>query len=100
MPVKTLETVSGCVRVELPEALTIAEVAEEFDGLSKALEGAQTLDIDAEATMQVDTAGLQLICALVQEARRCSVAVTWSPGSTLSEAADTTGLASAMGLGD
>lgn len=62
-----------------------------------ALDAADALRIDASRLDRVDTAGLQLLVAIVREADRRGLHVTWvAPPAQLVEAADALGLATPL----
>jgi len=65
----------------LPEELGIAQVEACYTQLVEALSSASEVKIDASALKQVDTAGVQLLYAFVQEAGKKGTAVSWAAKS-------------------
>ena len=65
------------VSVILPAELDIDRVREVRDQLLRALE-TPAISLDGTQVQRVDTAGVQLLCALVLAAERRGVALTWS----------------------
>lgn len=66
----TLESLDGSRRLALDSALTIYTAADTKLLLANALQGAVALHLDLSAIEEVDCAGLQLLLAACQEARR------------------------------
>lgn len=90
---------SNDITVALPASLTIADVAELRSTLLSAVEGAEALSLQGSEIEQVDGAGLQLLAALLKEAERRDVVVTWiATAERLIEAAEQVGMTSAIGL--
>lgn len=85
--------------VVLQGQLCIADAEAMHQRLSKVLHAHVDITIDSEALSRVDAAGIQLLYALVREAKKRAVAVVWlSVSPALQEAADTLGLTQGMGF--
>jgi len=83
----------------LPEELGIAQVEACCAQLAEALAGGLVVKIDAAALKQVDTAGVQLLYAFVQEAGKKGMAVIWvAKSEELLTVSGQLGLAEGMGL--
>jgi len=79
--------------------LCIADAEAMHLRLSKLLHAQVDISINSEALSRVDAAGIQLLYALVKEAKKRAVAVVWlSVSPALQEAADTLGLTQGMGF--
>jgi len=79
--------------------LCIADAEAMHLRLSKLLHAQVDISINSEALSRVDAAGVQLLYALVKEAKKRAVAVVWlSVSPALQEAADTLGLTQGMGF--
>ncbi len=89
------------VLVTLPENLRIAQahaLHDEFEGLIQKA-SAESLEIDASSVSAVDTAGIQLVVALVKTLKERHMTVNWNGTSTcFSNAVTTLGLQSALEL--
>ena len=78
--------------VALPDELTIAQVAEFHHELNDKLAAGESIDLDASGVTRIDTAGLQLLLALLRDE---SSTVTWSEPSAVIQAS-----ATRLGIGD
>lgn len=95
---KPLEQVQTSV-VDCGDSLDIRVVEEIKTGLIHALETGKAITLKSEAVERIDTAGLQLLCALVNDAKAKDLVVQWeSPSQTIIEAAQLTGLTNTLGL--
>lgn len=84
---------------ELPESLRLADVGLVHARMQAMGAPAQALHLSGAAVREVDTAGLQLLCAFVQEARRGGSEVVWhEPAGALRDAASRLGLEHCLGL--
>ena len=89
------------MKIELPEQLTINHAHACHDEWEVLLEKptANELIVTADKVSRVDTAGLQLLLALVQSSKEASITVAWeSPSVSLIEAADVLGLTAQLHL--
>ena len=86
-------------RFSCGDALDIRQVAALHDRLKKALLRSSTIELLADRVERADTAGLQLLVALVAETEQCGGAVSWKkPSRALIDAATLLGLERALGL--
>lgn len=84
---------------ELPESLRLADVGEVHARMQALGAPPPALHVSGAAVREVDTAGLQLLCAFVQEARRGGSEVVWhEPAGALRDAATRLGLEHCLGL--
>lgn len=87
------------VNLRLEGDLTIRDVAARRDEWKALLDGASLLVVDAGSVERVDSAGLQLLVALKESAKRrdleCRVV---QPSATLSDAIATVGLGPCLGI--
>ena len=83
--------------VNLPQELTIAAVARLRDRLLEALAGGAPVVLDAAAVVDVDAAGLQVLCAARRSAaaRGVELALRGGRGGPLARALEVAGLANA-----
>lgn len=85
--------------VDLGESLDIAAVGALRERLLDVLALNEPVTLDATSTQQVDTAGLQTLCAFARSAMEQGVSVTWAGQSELiSERARLLGLGDLLGL--
>jgi ABC-type transporter Mla MlaB component len=61
----------------LGDTLNIADVSERHSEWKRLVAGAVAIEIDASDVQGIDTAGLQLLAALVQEAQARNLALRW-----------------------
>lgn len=91
----------SAVEMKLPENLTISQahaLHDEFEALFNR-EHADQLVIDAEGVARADTAGLQLLLAVVNLGKERHMAVSFDkPSEKLVEVANTLGLHAALGF--
>lgn len=81
------------------EALDISQAAELHARLMDALAGRRAVTLDASAVEQADTAGFQVLCAFVRDARAENIAVTWrQPSELFCRTANLMGLNEFLGL--
>lgn len=92
---------SSTVDFTLPDNLTIASVHglhEKFESLIDT-EDCDELVIHAKAVSRADTAGVQLLLALVHESKDRRIAISWdAPSEKLTSAATILGLENALGF--
>lgn len=89
----------GPATVVLGESLTIKDVGRLQDELKQALASSKGIALQAASVESVDAAGLQLLDALMQEARTRRVDVQWrDPSGVLVRGARTLGLADKLQL--
>ncbi|PWG64136.1 STAS domain-containing protein [Spiribacter halobius] len=85
--------------ITLESRVDVTLAAELRSTLDMALSGEGTLSVDAAAVEQVDTAGIQLLLALRQEAERRGRAFAWQAASpALQDTARRLGLEAQLGL--
>lgn len=85
--------------VALDESMDIGAAGALRERLIDALALGEPVTLDASATKQVDTAGLQLLCAFVRSAATQGLPITWlAPPPLLYERARLLGLDVALGL--
>ena len=85
--------------IPLGEELLIAEVGDRHREWKRLLAGARRLELDGTRLARVDTAGLQLLAALMHEAKRRGVETRWRGVSAgLQETAGCLGLKAVMNL--
>lgn len=87
--------------LKLPENLTIANVNtlhEQMEALINRQEN-DTILVHGQSVARADTAGVQLLLALVNSARERSIGLSWkSPSAALCEAVATLGLDNIIGI--
>lgn len=91
----------GCMSsITLPASLTIQSVAADHKDLSERItEIEASVQIDASAVEEIDTAGMQLLLALVNEFNTQSVKAEWqSPSEVLIQTASILGMSEALAL--
>ena len=87
--------------VELDALCTIAGAAELLESLKKAFGQAGPITLAAASVVKIDTAALQLLCALVSEAQQRGRQVIWkNPSPAVVESAKILGLSGHLGLED
>ena len=85
--------------VVLPEDLTIRSVADLHTNLQAYARASSELTFDGQDVMNVDCAGLQLLIAVIREAKASDAKIIWTDVSEkLSEVASTLGLNSDLEL--
>lgn len=87
--------------IDLPENLTIVQVHAFHDELENLVshENCDDIVINAAQVHRTDTAGLQLLLALVNYGKERHMAISWNqPSEKLKEAAEVLALSSALGL--
>lgn len=90
---------TGNVTLTLDGDLTIRDVAARREEWRTRVADATSITVDAAAVQRIDTAGLQLLVALRESARRRSVACEVSrPSQPLLDAVGTLGLGTALGV--
>ena len=83
------------------DALDIANAASLQARFEKSLQKSSTIELKADAVEKVDTAGLQLIVAVQNEARASGGQILWKkPSDKLIASAKSLGLATHLGLGE
>lgn len=81
------------------ESLDITQANSLQGRLERSLQKSSTIELKANAVEKADTAGLQLILALKNEAETRGGAISWKkPSAALLEAAQRLGLTTALGL--
>lgn len=92
---------SKSLTVELPANLTIAGVEKLHQELETVAQQDKAVVIDASQVTKADTAGVQLICALVLDLAKHNLAFSWGGISeAFQRAVHLLGLESKMGLGE
>lgn len=71
------------MRLQLPTNLTIATVDGLRTSLLEVVNSAQALELDASEVTQIDTAGLQVLCAVVAQRRKGGLALSWLGRETI-----------------
>jgi anti-anti-sigma regulatory factor len=66
------------VQLTIPEVVTIAEVSSLAAECRRVLAAGQRLRVDGSRVQRIDTAGLQLLAALVADAARRRIGFEWS----------------------
>lgn len=85
--------------VDLGDALNIADVSARHAECKRLAAGAAEIEIDASRVQSIDTAGLQLLAALVREARARNLVLRWrAPSKALREGAARLGLGPVLRL--
>ena len=86
--------------ITLPAKLTIQSVAADHKDLSERITEIEApVQIDASAVEEIDTAGMQLLLALVNEFNTQSVKAEWqSPSEVLIQTASILGMSEALAL--
>lgn len=91
---------ADCGEFALEATLLIGEVAEVRRLLLEALVGIRSLSLDVRALTRVDTAGVQMLLALVRETARRGIELSWRGESpALSQALGSLGLDGALAQG-
>lgn len=91
---------AGDVMLKLDGDLTIRDVAARREDWRARIASATSITVDATDVQRVDTAGLQLLVALRESARRRGIACQVSqPSQPLLDAVGTLGLGTLLGLG-
>ena len=89
----------GAAVYRLPGRCTLADVAALREDLLLQLDSGQQVYIDAAAVQQIDTAGLQLLCAFAQDLAAAGRPLQWQAvTTTLREAAAAVGLVTSLNL--
>lgn len=92
---------SKSITVELPENLTISGVEKLHQELEVIAQQDKSVVIDASRVAKVDTAGVQLVCALVMDLAKHNLAYSWGEVSEVfRNASRILGLEGKMGLID
>jgi anti-anti-sigma regulatory factor len=92
-------TSTAQIAIELPGALTVATVMQYYPRLQEALGAGEPIVLVGGGDEQADAAGLQLMVAFSQEARRREVAWSWTtPGEALTTTAALLGLDGLLGF--
>lgn len=87
-----------CV-ITLGDTLTIADASERHTEWKGLLAGAAAIEIDASGVQGIDTAGLQLLAALVREAQARNLSLRWrAPTQALRDGAARLGLGPVLHL--
>ncbi len=85
--------------MHLPEHLTILEISEWREKMMAELAQDSELVIDASALKRIDTAGMQLLLAVVKDATVKGCSVQWSGVSDiLSQSAHWLGMSKVLGV--
>lgn len=85
--------------MHLPEHLTILEIAEWQEAMSALLSVSPNLQIDVSPLARIDTAGLQLLLAVVEEAKTKGGSVQWvGVSDILSQSAHWLGMSEVLGV--
>lgn len=85
--------------LQLPEHLTILEISEWQEAMGALLAVSPELQIDVSPLTRIDTAGLQLLLAVVQEAQAKGGSVQWvGVSDILSQSAHWLGMSSVLGV--
>ena len=85
--------------VKLPATISITETARLRDDLLEIMKVDGGIAIDASQVQRIDTAGLQLLAAFVENANTCKRSLAWwGETAALTEAAERLGLADLMQL--
>jgi len=86
--------------IVLTGSLGIAEAEAMHQQFSAILDAQVDISINADDLSRVDAAGVQLLYALVKEAKSHSINISWASASdALKDAATTLGLSEGMGFG-
>ena len=64
-------------RIALEDSVDIAKVSALHASLVNATEGASAVEIDGGRVARIDAAGIQLLCAFVEQMRRAGLDVRW-----------------------
>lgn len=87
------------VDIVLPANLSIAEIETVYGDISSRLSEEGPIDLDAGAVERIDTAGVQLLLALIREGERNKRPTRWTATSdALLNCAEILGLKTALGL--
>jgi len=93
------EIASVCGDIVLEGRLGIAEAEAMHAVFGQILQAGVDISIESDALSRVDAAGVQLLYALVRQAQKNKINVTWlSPSDALRQAVEVMGLSQAMGL--
>lgn len=85
--------------MQLPEHLTIIEIAEWKEQIKSTVADANTLDVDISQLKRVDTAGLQLLLAMKIAVESGGGSVQWHGESdSLSQGAAWLGMSNLLGI--
>ena len=86
--------------LELPERLTISEVKLIWNDWQMLLTHASELIMDASIVQEIDTAGMQLVLACIQESANENIDVAWdpTPSEAFLQVADTLGMTGRLGI--
>jgi len=68
-------------KIKLGEFLTIQEVGELTNSIKTIFDSGIKVTIDASDVQRLDTAGVQLLCAIAKEAREKSISIVWESKS-------------------
>jgi ABC-type transporter Mla MlaB component len=80
-------------------SLSVAEAAGLKSRIQKALQKSSTIELNASEVQKADTAGLQLVLALIREVANADGRVVWkNPSKALIDAANLLGLGKELGL--
>ena len=95
---KEMHDVNDAV-IDCGEMFDIRVVSEMKEKFLEALDSTGTVTIDACEVDRVDTAGLQIFCAFINDAKAKGVDVQWKdPSQSLKDAAQLTGLTQSLNL--
>ena len=87
--------------VQLGEKLDIAKAEELHHDLEDALASNQTIRLDGDQVVKMDTAGVQVLSAFCEEAKKLHLEVGWKdPSDTLFQIFGFLGLTESVGLND
>ncbi len=92
---------SNCVDLELPEQLTVANVQNLHEKLEAIVDDKKNdaILVNASSVTRADTAGLQLLYAMVVAAKERQITLQWkTPSDVLLNAAGTLGLTQHLGI--
>lgn len=86
--------------IQLPQSLTIQSAAEDHSKLSALLTSVESpVKIDASSVEEIDTAGMQLLLAMLNQLKSQSIEAQWdSPSEVLVQTADILGMSDALSL--
>lgn len=85
--------------IDCGNSLDIRGIEEFRAGLVHAFEAEKPISLLAKDIDRIDTSGLQILCALVHDAKAKNISVKWeSPSQAMLDAARYTGLTESLGL--
>ncbi len=71
------------MRTQLPASLTIATVDVLLTTLLEVVASPEPLELDASEVAQIDTAGVQVLCAVIKQRQRLGLELRWVGRQTI-----------------